>query len=391
MIKKSILVILLICGCCFASIAQTITTMNVFNADGTMTYIPLNTIDSVKYSVVEANAPQIVKVEVSQEEVEQGTELILHVVAQSPFPVNWLTSCLTGPNGNIYGGGSGTTFSLTNDGLYEHFRQDLISTWMPNGKYYYDCISVENEGRYTSEQWQREVSTIITTHNQDAFIPTISSVTISGTEVEGGTELAVTIVAESNAPINWLNLCLDNADGNIFGGGSGTNFVMTSEGVYEYTYTTFISQWMPNGDYVFSCISVENEAGLQSNVWTDEVKYTITTHRTGVTAPIISSVTLSQENVSNGTNLHIKVIATSEAPIDWITMCFYGPNGNIYGGGSGTNFINISEGVYEYDRTDFISDVEPSGRYYYDCISVRNMAGLESDTWTNTVDTIISR
>lgn len=387
--KKQMFITLLIFAV-LPSFADLITTMNIHRTDGTVLYIPLNTIDSITYSVDrDSNCPRITNVQVSQEEVEGGTNFTFRIIVESQMQVNWLTLCLESPNGNIYGGGSGAEFTKIVDGVWEHIRTDFISEWMPNGDYRYSCIQVGNSGSYQSEYWFSEPTLTITTHNNAAIKPVIANVTLTSEKVADGTNLMLTVVATSNAPVDFFSASLYGPNGSIYGGGSGVHFTEISEGMYEYTQVDFISEWMPNGEYTYSNISVENTANLESDIWSGEVKATITGHKEGITKPVINSVTLTKQQVTGGTNLIVKVVATSNAPVNWLTICLDSPNGNVYGGGSGAEFTEISAGVYEHTRTDFISSDYPSGKYSYSCIQVENAADLESDIWSQPVETTI--
>ena len=387
--KKQLLVLLLLFAV-LSAFADVITTMNIHRTDGSVLYIPLNTIDSITYSVDrDVNCPRITNVEVSQTEVEGGTNLSIRIVAESRMAVNWLDLCLESPNGNIYGGGSGAEFTEISSGVWEHVHTDFISDYMPNGEYRYSCIRVENSGSYQSEYWFDEPTITITTHNSTMSKPVIANITLTTEKVANGTNLIFKIVATSDAPVDFLYSSLDGPNGNVYGGGSGVNFSEISSGVWEYTRTDFISEWMPNGEYYYSNIAVENAANLKSDTWTGEVKATITGHREGITNPVINSVTLTQQQVTGGTNLIVKVVATSNAPVNWLTICLDSPNGSVYGGGSGAVFTEISTGVYEHTRTDFISSDYPAGTYSYHCIQVENAANLASETWSQTVETTI--
>jgi len=387
--KKQILILLLTLAV-LPLRAQLITTMNIHRTDGTILYLPLNTIDSITYTVdKDVNCPRITNVQVSQQEVEGGTNFTFRITVESKYQVNWLDLCLEGPNGNIYGGGSGANFTQIGSNVWEHVHTDFISEYMPNGEYRYYCIRVENSGSYRSETWPSEPTLTITTHTHAATKPTIADVTLTQQSVSGGTNLNLSVVATSNAPLDFFSSSLDGPNGSIYGGGSGVRFTEISEGVYRYDHTDFISEWMPNGEYYYSHISVESVAGLESDAWAGEVKTTITGHKTGITAPVINSVTLTKQAVSGGTNLSVKIVATSNAPVEWLTICLESPNGSIYGGGNGRNFTEIAAGVYEYTQVDFISSDYPSGKYTYSCIQVENAAGLESEVWSQPVETTI--
>ena len=81
--KKQLLVLLLSIAVIHA-FADVITTMNIHRTDGSVLYIPLNTIDSITYSVDrDVNCPRITNVEVSQTEVEGGTNLSIRIIAES--------------------------------------------------------------------------------------------------------------------------------------------------------------------------------------------------------------------------------------------------------------------------------------------------------------------
>ena len=51
--------------------------------------------------------------------------------------------------------------------------------------------------------------------SKEAYKPIIQSVTVSPTEVVNGGEVTLTIIAKSNAPVNFLMSCLDGPNGNI--------------------------------------------------------------------------------------------------------------------------------------------------------------------------------
>ena len=388
--KRNTLLLIFVCAAITAS-AQMITTMNIWRTDGTALYIPLNTIDSITYSVGrDPNCPQIVSVTTAQQEVEGGTNFTIRVVAQSPIPVNWLTICLDSPNGNIYGGGGGAEFTNLGNGLYEYLRTDFISAYMPNGDYYYSCIQVGNSGGYESEYWPAQPKLTITTHTFAADKPTITNVSITQTSTEGGTNLTLSLQALSNVPLMYFSGSLDSPNGNLFGGGGSAEFSVIGENLYEYTRTDFISEWLPNGEYRYYGLTVTNEANLESDPYTGDVSVTITGHQENVSAPTLESVNLSTQKVDGGTQVTLVITATSVAPIDWLNICLDGPNGNIYGGGGDTTFEQLSENKWQYTRIDFIPSDYPAGKYTYSCLSVENAAHLQSAEWLSPLEFTIS-
>ena len=221
------------------------------------------------------DTPIIQSVSINQESATGGTNVIFSIVVESNAPVDFLNSSFNGPNGNIFGGGVGTTFTETSSGIWEYTTTYFVSEWAPSGLYYFSNISVENEGELQSAVWPNEVATTIT-NPETAMTPIIQSVSINQESATGGTNVIFSIVVESNAPVDFLNSSFNGPNGNIFGGGVGTTFTETSSGIWEYTTTYFVSEWAPSGLYYFSNISVENEGELQSAVWPNEVATTIT-------------------------------------------------------------------------------------------------------------------
>jgi hypothetical protein len=68
------------------------------------------------------------------------------------------------------------------------------------------------------------------------------------------------------------------------------------------------------------------------------------------------------------------ITATSNAPVNWVNSSFYGPLGNLSGGGFGASFTEISAEVWRYIMSASIQSplYAPKGTYYWDGISVRN-------------------
>ena len=97
--------------------------------------------------------------------------------------------------------------------------------------------------------------------------------------------------------------------------------------------------------------------------------------------PIIQSVTVSPTEINNGGVVTFTVTAKSNAPVNWLNSRLEGPNGNIYGGGSGVRFINLGDDLWKYERTYTISEWDPIGTYTYSHVSVRNEGRLTSDEW----------
>jgi hypothetical protein len=110
----------------------------------------------------------------------------------------------------------------------------------------------------------------------DATYPVLTYLNVVTAENAGAVNLTVTVRAESNAPVSWLNKCFDGPNGNIYGGGSGTEFEEIAPGLWEHTWTDTILAAEPDGDYNYWCISVRNQGYLVSEPWPEPVTVTIT-------------------------------------------------------------------------------------------------------------------
>ena len=238
--------------------------------------------------------------------------MTLTVIAKSNAPVNWLSSRLDGPNGNIYGGGSGVTFTNVGDDLWKYERTHTISEWDPSGTYTYRRISVENEGQLTSDEWGPVSFNV--TNDHVAYKPIIQSVTVSPTEIVNSGEVTLTVIAKSNAPVNWLSSRLDGPKGNIYGGGSGVTFTDIGDDLWKHEHWPYtVSEWDPKGTYTYSRISVENEGQLTSDEW-GPISFNVT--RT--TPPkIISHAPESPVNDYVGANRTFSITINQTVDVNW--------------------------------------------------------------------------
>ena len=363
-------------------------TMNIFQNNGKILNIPINTIDSITYTLIKSDSTPVIKnVTLQQIPTTNGINIKFKIVVSSIAPVDWLNSSFYGPSGNLYGGGSGVQFTEITKGIWEYTRTDFVSKWSPSGEYYYTGLSVKNASELTSKVWGNTVSTKIV-NTEVATSPIIENVSLTQVTTSNGTSIQFKITVASNAPVNWLNSSFYGPSGNIFGGGSGVNFTEVSSGIWEYTRTDFVSKWSPSGEYYYSGISVKNQGELTSKIWTNSVTTKITNKEVAST-PVIQKIILDKINVTDGTNISLKISVASNAPVNWLNSSFYGPSGNLSGGGSGVNFTEISSGIWEYTRTDFVSKWSPSGEYFYSGISVENEGKLKSATWSSPLKTSI--
>jgi hypothetical protein len=119
---------------------------------------------------------------------------------------------------------------------------------------------------------------------------------------------------------------------------------------------------------------------LRSDPWPGELKVTIT-NSAQAQIPIIERITSSIELAGRDTLVKLTVDVRSNVPVNWFEGSFEGPNGNIWGGGSGRTFAEVSPGLWRLVHTDRVSEFAPSGEYRYTGIRVRNAGLLRSDPW----------
>ncbi|SIS16257.1 hypothetical protein [Natronorubrum thiooxidans] len=274
-------------------------------------------------------------------DMNNGTELQLTVLAESDITVNWLHISLEGPNGNIRGGGQGWEFREVKDGVWETEWTYIVSDEAASGEYYFSRIRVENEADLVSELWPDEPSATIQT---DAVPekPVLTDVSLDAVEVSDDTKLQLTVIAESNVPVNWLHISFEGPNGNIRGGGQGWEFTKVKEGVWKTEWTYTVSDEAASGEYYFSRIHVENEGNLESDPWSEDVGVTIETDA-DPEVPILKDVSLETANVSEGTELQLTVLAESNVTVNWLHISLEGPNGNIRGGGQGWEFREVKD------------------------------------------------
>jgi hypothetical protein len=98
-------------------------------------------------------------------------------------------------------------------------------------------------------------------------------------------------------------------------------------------------------------------------------------------APVIESVELSDYVLVDGGELTVTVRVRSNVPVNWLDRRLSSPIANIYGGGSGQKFTEVSPGRWVYQWTESISPFMPSGTYTYNRIRVRDAGQLRSEYW----------
>ncbi|MBL8937878.1 MAG: hypothetical protein JNM69_25165 [Archangium sp.] len=332
--------------------------------------------------------PVIISATATPSALFDGGVITLTIVATSQSPVNWLNASFGGPAGNIWGGGSGVTFTEVSPGTWRYSRSETIDPFAPSGTYSFTNLSVENQAQLTSAVWPNPV-TVSVTNTRTSGPPVITSVTATPSALFDGGVITLTVVATSQAPVNWFNGSFSGPNGNIWGGGSGVTFTEISPGTWRYSRTETINPFAPSGTYSFTNLSVENQAQLTSAVWPNPVTVSVTNTRTSG-PPVITSVTATPSALFDGGVITLTVVATSQAPVNWFNGSFSGPSGNIWGGGSGVTFTEISPGTWRYSRTETISNFAPSGTYSYTNLSVENQAQLRSSVWPNAVNVSVT-
>lgn len=360
--------------------------------------------------------------EVPGTSIDAGSKVRVRLWVNSNAPVNWVNSSWESPSKNLEGGGSGQsycrygacpelpgewTFAEADVGYWLWYRDYTINKFQEAGEYSWS-MSVRNAAELTS----RTLRTAIQVQNPDykGEKPKIEEISLatSGISSGRGASSTITILAQSSSPVNWLNRSFEGPTENIYGGGSSFSFQSCDQHVgsvghicfgrdstyYFTSFTDTISRWAPNGLYSYRGLSVENEAQLRSDPYTGDLSFTVSNNPVAVT-PGITSIEIVSYNegenpiiageplngvckvasrVSDPFRIAVIITATSNAPVSWLNSSFYGPLGNLFGGGSGVSFTQISSGVWRYVMTTSISSplYAPKGTYYFQNISVQN-------------------
>jgi hypothetical protein len=97
--------------------------------------------------------------------------------------------------------------------------------------------------------------------------------------------------------------------------------------------------------------------------------------------PVIDNITISAAADGNDTIITLVIDVISNVPVDWLSGSFYGPNGNIWGGGGGRSFTEVATNLWRFTHTDRVSQYAPSGEYYYSNMNVSNAGQLDSEPW----------
>jgi hypothetical protein len=159
---------------------------------------------------------------------------------------------------------------------------------------------------YVSDKINVKIYTSVKTGNAP-------SVTVSPTEIVNGGEVTITVIAKSNAPVNFLSYCLDGPNGNILGGVSGVTFINIGDDLWEHEWPYTISEWDPSGTYTWSHISVENEGQLTSDEW-EPISFNVTC----TTPPEITSYTPeSPVDDSQGATRTFSITINQTVKVSW--------------------------------------------------------------------------
>ncbi len=84
----------------------------------------------------------------------------------------------------------------------------------------------------------------------------------------------------------------------------------------------------------------------------------------------------------DGGTVILNLTAYSTSPVNRLSSRLDGPKGNIFGGGSGARFTEISPHNWSYQESYTISPYAPSGNYTWSGIQVENENHEASDYWS---------
>lgn len=100
-------------------------------------------------------------------------------------------------------------------------------------------------------------------------------------------------------------------------------------------------------------------------------------------APFISSVSLSTRYIYDAGDIVLKINVNSNSPVSFFHAYLRFPNKDIIGGGENIEFVQIDEGVWQYQLHEHIFEYMPSGIYRFCQIFVENKAHLRSMVYPN--------
>jgi hypothetical protein len=114
-------------------------------------------ISSVTLSVRNATGQLLANNGGCVETANASNELRVQITIRSTSnaPITFRSSSFSGPNGNLMGGGSGVSPSDEGGGVYTVTEDVTVATpnFAPKGTYYWNMVSVENEGQKQSAVW----------------------------------------------------------------------------------------------------------------------------------------------------------------------------------------------------------------------------------------------
>jgi len=224
-------------------------------------------------------------------------------------------------------------------------------------------------------------------------LPVIDNIAISQEIVDDGT--LVTIIADitSDVELTYFGSSLYGPNGLLPNRGFETSidYNETSPGHWQITYTEKISIYVASGEYYYTDLRVYNWAVkigeydyFQSAEWKKK-EYVSVANSIVPQKPVITNITISLKDTVSYNDIDYKfvtmtVYAKSNVPMTWLSGSFYGPNGNIWGGGSPHTWEEISTGNWKCVRTEWVKKDTP-GVYYYTNMVADNAGYLKSDPW----------
>lgn len=354
--------------------------------------------------------------------------LTLTLLVNAVYLPNWLNVDHNGPSGNISGGGSNQQYySCTatyntnpshicfgyDETYYFSVKTFTVSQWAPNGNYSIGLVAQDT--MYSTSNYF-SVSYDITNHPAPTP-PTIANVVITpdaGLTSGSGGNVLFEILVHSASPVTFLMRSLERPDTSyVYGGGMGVNFAscsgftsnpahicyMASADYWFYSSTDIISAWTQNGTYTYLNIDVTNAAQLSSGVYGGTPTFSVSGNAVAF-SPTITAVeryyAFDDNAITNGIpyynnscvrayegsglSLGMRIIANTNAPINYINYTLNGPSYTLLGGGNGISSSLIAANTYETTFQNNITGISGQERGYYTWsnIAVANEGNLGS-------------
>jgi len=381
--------------------------------------------------VIDPNAPVVLKsflntTTVSSVGVDEN--ISINILVKSPTLPNQVTLSHDGPNGNISNGPSSQMFyactlaNITTAGHicegasvdnYYAIKTIVASQWAPTGLYNLS-FTVRSSTFLESQPFTGPNYTI--TNHATFGPPTIESIVVNpdaGLTSGLGGNVQLNILVQSTAGPDLLDKTVMRPNGNPMSMGMlPVTFLNCSSFISipaHICYLKTINHWfyelnenfhpfLQNGTYIYQNIRVRNLTNLFSPAYAP-INVSVSGNLTPITPNVLKvhafyafdadpfSAGIPYYNSScvrpegGNANLGVRMVAQTNADVNYISYTLQGPNSVLASGGQGIPTVNLGGNLWQADYSNLISGVTtaPRGSYSWNNLSVKNIAYQDSN------------